>query len=73
MATGTISVQATGGSGNYNYKAIGPVTTSFTSSNVITGLQAGVYSVIVRDITRNCQVQKDSVAVQGADSDPRFI
>lgn len=73
MATGTITVRAGGGSGNYNYKAIGPVTTNFTSSSFITGLQPGVYKVIVRDITRNCQVEKDSVVVNGTYSDPRFL
>lgn len=73
MATGTITVQATGGSGNYNYKASGPVTTSFTSSKIITGLQAGTYKVIVRDITGNCQVEIDSIKVSGSYSDPRFL
>lgn len=73
MATGTITVQASGGSGNYNYKAVGPITTSFTSSNVITGLQPGVYKVIVRDLTKNCQLEKDSIVVRGTYSDPRFL
>src|SRR5215217_7703156 len=61
MATGTITVRASGGSGNYNYKAIGPVTTNFTSSKIITGLQPGAYTVVVRDITRNCQLEKENV------------
>src|SRR4051812_21899141 len=73
MATGIITVQASGGSGNYNYKVAGPVTTSFTSSNIIGGLQAGVYKVIVRDITNNCQIEKNSIVVNGTYSDPRFL
>jgi len=73
MATGVITVNVTGGSGSYNYKVSGPVTTSFTSSNVITGLQPGAYKVIVRDITKNCQVEQDSVVVSGSYSDPRFV
>jgi hypothetical protein len=73
MATGTITVQASGGSGNYNYKAVGPITTSFTSSSLITGLQPGVYKVIVRDITKACQTESDSIIVRGTYSDPRFI
>ncbi|HUQ97019.1 MAG TPA: hypothetical protein VM010_05090, partial [Chitinophagaceae bacterium] len=73
MATGTITVQASGGSGNYNYKVTGPVTTSFTSSNIITGLQPGVYKLLVRDLTKNCQVERDSVVVGGTYSDPRFL
>src|SRR5215218_3245602 len=73
MATGIITVHASGGSGKYNYKVAGPVTTSFTSSNIISGLQAGVYKVIVRDITNNCQIEKDSIVVSGTYSDPRFL
>lgn len=72
-ATGVIIVRARGGSGNYNYKAIGPVTTSFTSSRVITGLRPGAYKVIVQDIIRGCQIAKDSIIVGGTYSDPRFI
>jgi hypothetical protein len=73
MATGAITVQASGGSGNYNYKVSGPVVTSFTSSNSITGLPAGTYKVIVRDINGNCQTEKDGVVVTGSYSDPRFL
>jgi hypothetical protein len=73
MATGSIAVQASGGSGNYNYKVSGPVVTSFTSSNNITGLPAGTYKVIVRDINGNCQAEKDGVVVTGSYSDPRFV
>ena len=72
MATGSINVSVTGGSGNFNYKVIGPVTPPVTSSNIITGLPAGYYSVVVKDITNNCFSQKDSIYVGGSYNDPRF-
>ncbi len=72
IATGTISVTASGGSGNYNYKAVGPVSTTFTSSSVISGLPAGTYAVTVKDIGNNCEVTETSVVVPGSYSDPRF-
>src|SRR5215831_15643719 len=62
-ATGIIGINATGGSGNYNYKVIGPVTTSFTSTNSITGLSAGNYAVFVHDITTGCTIEKDSINI----------
>lgn len=72
VATGSITVNVSGGSGNYNYKAIGPVTTPVTSSNVITGLAPGYYSVLVTDLTTGCSKQIDSIYVDGSYSDPRF-
>lgn len=72
VATGSITVNVTGGSGNYNYKAIGPITTPVTSSNIITGLPAGTYSVIVKDINTNCTKQIDNIMVTGSYNDPRF-
>ncbi len=72
MATGSVTIQVTGGSGSYNYKVTGPVTTNFTSSSTITGLQAGTYTVIVKDINRGCQVEKEGVVVAGSYQDPRF-
>ncbi|MGZ8538295.1 MAG: hypothetical protein ACXWV9_08540, partial [Flavisolibacter sp.] len=54
VATGTITVNVTGGSGNYNYKATGPVTTPSTSSNLISGLAPGLYSILVKDMTTGC-------------------
>jgi hypothetical protein len=72
MATGSITVNVTGGSGNYNYKVTGPITPPVTSSNVITGLPSGYYSLTVKDLTNNCFIQKDSLFVAGSYSDPRF-
>jgi hypothetical protein len=72
VATGSITVNVTGGSGNYNYKAIGPVTTPVTSSNIITGLGPGNYSVIVTDLNTGCTRQQDNIYVNGSYADPRF-
>lgn len=72
VATGSITVSVSGGSGNYTYKAIGPVTTNTTSSNVITGLAPGYYTVVVKDIVNSCILQQDSVPVAGSYNDPRF-
>ncbi|MEP6675996.1 MAG: hypothetical protein ABJA78_12620, partial [Ferruginibacter sp.] len=71
-ATGSIQVNATGGSGNYQYKVSGPVVSTYTSSNIISGLSAGRYLVIVEDIGTNCVYQHDSVTVDGNYSAPAF-
>ena len=44
VATGSILITTTGGSGNYNFKAVGPISTPLTSSNNITGLPTGYYT-----------------------------
>lgn len=72
VATGSITVNVTGGSGNYNYEAVGPVTTPITSSNIITGLAPGYYSVLVKDLNSGCTTQQDSIYVNGSYADPRF-
>src|SRR5918993_3828186 len=72
VATGTITVNVTGGSGNYNYKATGPVTTPSTSSNVISGLAPGLYTILVKDMTTGCSKQINNVQIQGNYADPRF-
>jgi hypothetical protein len=72
MATGSITVTASGGSGNFNYKAIGPVTTPVTSSNVITGLPGGFYTIRVTDVTNGCSKDLENVFVPGTYQDPRF-
>jgi len=72
VATGSIKVNVTGGSGSYNYKAVGPIITPSTSSNIITGLAPGNYSIIVKDMVTGCVKQIDNVNVLGNYSDPRF-
>ncbi|MFL5772818.1 MAG: T9SS type A sorting domain-containing protein [Flavisolibacter sp.] len=72
VSTGSINVQVTGGSGNYNYKAIGPITTPTTSSNIITGLPPGTYSILVKDAITGCTKQVNSIIIPGTYSDPRF-
>ncbi|MDH7464128.1 T9SS type A sorting domain-containing protein [Chitinophagaceae bacterium 26-R-25] len=71
-ATGSIEVTATGGSNNYNYRVDGPVTTSYTSSRLLTGLSAGTYTVYVKDIVKGCEITVGTVVVPGSYSDPRF-
>lgn len=73
IATGSIQVNVTGGSGSYNIKVTGPVSTAYTSSNNITGLSAGTYVVSVKDISTNCVIDKYNVVVPGTYADPRFI
>ncbi|MFN2439973.1 MAG: hypothetical protein ABR503_12290, partial [Chitinophagaceae bacterium] len=71
-STGSITVSVTSGSGSYSYKVNGPVTTPFTSSNIITGLQPGSYTVTVKDVTYNCTRTLNNVIVGGTYQDPRF-
>src|SRR6187431_481745 len=72
IATGTIQINATGGSGTYNYKVQGPTPAAFTSSSLITGLQAGSYFVTVKDIVTNCTFTISNVVINGSYNDPRF-
>ncbi|HEY5408117.1 MAG TPA: T9SS type A sorting domain-containing protein [Ginsengibacter sp.] len=71
-ATGAIKVFATGGSGSYKYKTIGPVNTNFTNTDSITGLSAGTYTVVVNDIVTNCTFTQTGIIVPGSYDDPRF-
>ena len=71
-ATGAIEITATGGSGSYQYKVSGPVSTNYTSSNDITGLSAGTYLVTVLDINTSCVLSRDSVTVPGNYITPGF-
>jgi hypothetical protein len=71
-STGSITVSATGGSGNYNYRATGPVSTSFTSSNIISGLPAGTYNVMVEDIVSGCTKEVTGAIVAGSYASPGF-
>lgn len=71
-ATGSVKVVASGGSGSYKYKATGPVNTNFTSTDSITGLQAGTYTIEVKDILTNCTFIQTNVIVGGNYQDIRF-
>lgn len=71
-ATGSIKIIASGGSGSYKYRTVGPVTTNYTSTDSITGLSAGTYTVFVNDIITNCTFGIANVVVAGAYQDPRF-
>lgn len=71
MATGSVTASVTGGSGNYNYKVTGPVSTSFTSSNNITGLEPGTYELTIRDVNTGCE-RKQNIVITGSYQDPRF-
>jgi len=71
-STGSIKILASGGSGSYKYKVIGPVNINFTSADSITGLASGIYNVIVNDIVSNCTYTELNVVVGGAYKDPRF-
>jgi Secretion system C-terminal sorting domain len=71
-ATGTLQINATGGSGSYNYQLKGTSTSDFTSSSLITGLAPGTYSVIIKDIVNNCTYEIDNIIITGTYTDPRF-
>lgn len=71
-ATGAIKITTTGGTGNYKYRVSGPVKSNFTTSDSITGLSAGSYTVEVVDIGTNCKFVQSDVIVGGDYNDPRF-
>ena len=71
-STGSITVTASGGSGNYTYKVTGPVSTPVTSSPVISALTPGNYTLTVKDITTGCILTINNVVVSGTYIDPRF-
>ncbi|MBS1669778.1 MAG: hypothetical protein JST58_20585 [Bacteroidetes bacterium] len=71
-ATGSITINTSNGSGNYNYTITGPSYNSITSINVINGLQAGTYVVIVKDISSGCADTINNIVVGGDYQDPRF-
>jgi hypothetical protein len=71
-ATGSIQVKASGGSGTYNYRISGTVSSDFTSSSLISGLPPGTYVITVKDIVSGCTYQTDSIALTGTYRDPRF-
>jgi hypothetical protein len=71
-STGAIQINATGGSGNYNYKANGPVTINYTTNSLLTGIPPGNYLITVKDINTNCIYNQDSVTVTGSYLAPNF-
>ena len=71
-ATGAIKVSTTGGTGSYKYKVSGPVNSNFTTSDSITGLSAGNYTIEVVDIGTNCKFEANNIIVRGNYKDPRF-
>ena len=72
VATGSLTVSVTGGSGNFNYEAIGPVHTPVTSSHIITGLPGGHYTIRVTDVGNGCVKELVNALVPGSYQDPRF-
>jgi hypothetical protein len=68
-ATGSIVISASGGvvPELYQYRiSAGPLTTPYTSTNIISGLPPGTYTVIVRDVTANCTNTIENVVVAGS-------
>jgi hypothetical protein len=71
-ATGAIKMNVKGGSGSYRYRVIGPVNYNYTSSDSITGLSPGSYTVEVNDVDLGCTLKKEDIIVTGDYQDPRF-
>lgn len=71
-STGSITITPSGGSGNYSYKIVAPVTMPMTSSSTITGLAPGSYTVHIKDMINGCTIIKENIIVNGSYSDPRF-
>ena len=71
-STGSVTVTASGGSGNYTYKVTGPISTPVTSSPVISALSPGSYTLTVKDINTGCVLTINNVVITGTYIDPRF-
>lgn len=71
-ATGSLTINVTGGSGNYNYRLSKGSFSTLTSSNIINGLQAGTYLLEVKDLANNCIATNSNVVISGNYEDPRF-
>jgi hypothetical protein len=71
-ATGSIKVTPSGGSGSYKYKTLTPINSNYTTSDSLTGLAAGPYTVVVTDIVSNCSFTQSGIVVPGSYQDPRF-
>lgn len=72
VSTGSVTISANGGSGNYQYKLTGPLSTPFSSAATISGLPAGRYLVSVQDLQTNCLYAQDSVTIPGNYQAPSF-
>lgn len=50
----------------------GPSNTNYTTTDSITGLAAGTYTLFINDISTNCTFSIGNVVVEGSYQDPRF-
>lgn len=73
VATGAVAINVSGGSGNYQYKVTGPVTTPYSVSGNLAGLLPGKYLVSIQDLQTNCVYQNDSITITGAYQTPAFL
>lgn len=73
VATGAVVINAGGGSGNYQYKVTGPVSTGYSSVNKLEGLLPGKYLVTIQDLQTNCIYQNDSITIPGTYQTPAFL
>jgi hypothetical protein len=74
VATGEIAVQVVGGVGPFNFEVTGPVNPPVTSTNIISGLPPGTYSITVRDVgNHGCTVTHNNVVVTGTYNSPSFL
>ena len=71
-ATGSVKIIASGGSGTYKYKMQGPSNSNYTTTDSITGLSAGTYTLFINDILNNCTISISNVVIPGTYQDPRF-
>ncbi|RYZ52941.1 MAG: T9SS type A sorting domain-containing protein [Sphingobacteriales bacterium] len=71
-STGSITISATGGSGNYSYRILEPQSLPLTSSSTITGLAPGNYTVLTKDMESGCTLIEENIVVSGSYADPRF-
>lgn len=71
-STGSITINPTGGSGNYSYKVLEPQALPLTSTATITGLSPGNYTVMTKDMETGCTLIQDNIIVNGSYNDPRF-
>jgi gliding motility-associated-like protein len=51
---GEVTLTASGGSGNYQYRITAPAVGAFQASNIFTGLTDGTFTFEVEDTTTNC-------------------